>query len=70
MDEPPVFSSPVSMMVVSEAAAVGTDVGSVSAHDPDFINSPVRYNELEFHSASVVKGIFTPPGLVTAQVLV
>ncbi|XP_033182389.1 cadherin-7-like [Anabas testudineus] len=44
MDEPPVFSSPVSMMVVSEAAAVGTDVGSVSAHDPDFINSPVRYS--------------------------
>lgn len=43
VDEPPVFSSSVSRMVISEAAAVGTDVGSVSAHDPDATNSPVRY---------------------------
>ncbi|XP_068565349.1 cadherin-7-like [Cebidichthys violaceus] len=42
VDEPPVFSS-VSRMVVSEAAAVGTDVGSVSAHDPDTTYSPVTY---------------------------
>ncbi|XP_027143313.1 cadherin-7 isoform X2 [Larimichthys crocea] len=44
VDEPPVFSSSVSRMVISEAAAVGTDVGSVSAHDPDATNSPVRYS--------------------------
>ncbi|XP_044076351.1 cadherin-7-like isoform X2 [Siniperca chuatsi] len=44
VDEPPVFSSPVSRMVISEEAAVGTDVGSVSAHDPDATNSPVRYS--------------------------
>lgn len=43
IDEPPVFSSSVSWMVISEAAAVGTDVGSVLAHDPDTINSPIRY---------------------------
>lgn len=42
VDEPPVFSSPVSRMVVSEDAAVGTDVGSVSAHDPDATDNPVR----------------------------
>lgn len=29
-------------MVISEAAAVGTDVGSVLAHDPDATNSPIR----------------------------
>ncbi|XP_050925727.1 cadherin-7 isoform X3 [Lates calcarifer] len=44
VDEPPVFSSSVSRMVISEAAAVGTDVGSVSAKDPDTTNSPVRYS--------------------------
>lgn len=42
VDEPPVFSSSVSRMAVSEAAAVGTDVGSVLAHDPDAANSPIR----------------------------
>lgn len=50
VDEPPIFSSPVSRMVVSEAAAVGTDVGSVSAYDPDTTNSPVRYDGSEFYS--------------------
>ncbi|XP_068998297.1 cadherin-7-like [Embiotoca jacksoni] len=44
VDEPPVFSSSASRMVVSEAAPVGTDVGSVSAHDPDASNSPIRYS--------------------------
>lgn len=42
VDEPPVFSSSVSRMVVSEAATVGTNVGSVAAHDPDATNSPVK----------------------------
>lgn len=43
VDEPPVFHSSVSWMVVSEAAAVGTEVGSVLARDPDATNSPIRY---------------------------
>ena len=44
VNEPPMFSAPVSQMVISEDAAVGTDVGSVSAHDPDSTNSPIRYD--------------------------
>uniref|UniRef100_A0A3P9HNT7 Cadherin domain-containing protein n=1 Tax=Oryzias latipes TaxID=8090 RepID=A0A3P9HNT7_ORYLA len=43
VDEPPVFTPSVSWMMVSEAAPVGTIVGSVSASDPDDSNSPVRY---------------------------
>lgn len=43
VDEPPVFRSSVSRMVVSEAAAVGTEVGSVLARDPDGTGSPIRY---------------------------
>ena len=42
VDEPPVFSPSVSRMVVSEGAPVGGYVGSVSAHDPDVSNSPIR----------------------------
>uniref|UniRef100_A0A665TBC5 Cadherin-7-like n=1 Tax=Echeneis naucrates TaxID=173247 RepID=A0A665TBC5_ECHNA len=44
VDEPPVFLSPVSHMVISEAAAVGSHVGIVSAQDPDNTKSPVRYS--------------------------
>ncbi|MED6240303.1 Cadherin-7 [Ataeniobius toweri] len=43
-DEPPIFSNSVSQMVVSEGAPVGTNIGSVSAHDPDGSNSPIRYS--------------------------
>ncbi|MED6295180.1 hypothetical protein CHARACLAT_029038 [Characodon lateralis] len=43
-DEPPIFSPSVSQMVVSEGAPVGTNIGSVSAHDPDGSNSPIRYS--------------------------
>uniref|UniRef100_A0A8C9VKR4 Cadherin 7a n=1 Tax=Scleropages formosus TaxID=113540 RepID=A0A8C9VKR4_SCLFO len=43
VDEPPVFSSPVSKMVVSEAAKLGTIIGTVSAHDPDSSNSAIRW---------------------------
>lgn len=46
VDEPPVFSSSVSRMVVSEAAPVGTNVGSVAAQDPDATSSPVRLENL------------------------
>ncbi|XDV27338.1 hypothetical protein PO909_030882, partial [Leuciscus waleckii] len=44
VDEPPIFSSPLSKMVVSEAAKVGTIIGTVSALDPDSTNSPIRYS--------------------------
>uniref|UniRef100_A0A3Q4BY03 Cadherin domain-containing protein n=1 Tax=Mola mola TaxID=94237 RepID=A0A3Q4BY03_MOLML len=44
VDEPPVFSSSISEMGISEAAAVGTEVGSLLAHDPDATNSPIRYS--------------------------
>lgn len=42
MNEPPIFSSPLSKMVVSEDARVGTSIGRVSAHDPDVTNSNIR----------------------------
>nr|XP_054593761.1 cadherin-7-like [Nothobranchius furzeri] len=44
VDEPPVFSSSVCRMEISEGAPVGSDVGSVSAQDPDMSNSPIRYS--------------------------
>ncbi|KAI1888894.1 hypothetical protein AGOR_G00173460 [Albula goreensis] len=44
VDEPPVFSTPLSKMVVSEAARVGTIIGTVSAHDPDASSSAIRYS--------------------------
>ncbi|XP_038139526.1 cadherin-7-like isoform X2 [Cyprinodon tularosa] len=42
-DEPPVFSTSVSQVLVSEGVPVGTRVASVSAHDPDGAKSPIRY---------------------------
>ncbi|XP_031235808.1 cadherin-7 isoform X4 [Mastomys coucha] len=44
VDEPPVFSSPLYPMEVSEATQVGHIIGTVAAHDPDSSNSPVRYS--------------------------
>ncbi|XP_033854329.1 cadherin-7-like [Acipenser ruthenus] len=44
VDEPPIFTSPVNRMVVSEAAKVGTIIGTVAAHDPDASNSLIRYS--------------------------
>uniref|UniRef100_A0A3Q0QP89 Cadherin 7 n=1 Tax=Amphilophus citrinellus TaxID=61819 RepID=A0A3Q0QP89_AMPCI len=44
VNEPPVFSTPLSKMVISEDAKVGTSIGRVSAHDPDTSNSPIRYS--------------------------
>lgn len=43
VNEAPVFSPPLSKMVVSEDAKVGTSIGKVSAHDPDTSNSAIRY---------------------------
>ncbi|XP_054876895.1 cadherin-7-like [Poeciliopsis prolifica] len=44
VDEPPVFSKPLSNLNVSEDAKVGTSIGRVSAHDPDNSNSGIRYS--------------------------
>ncbi|KAM4605314.1 cadherin-7a [Polymixia lowei] len=44
VDEPPVFSSLLSRMEVSEETLVGSTLGAVSAHDPDSTNSPIRYS--------------------------
>ncbi|KAA8580598.1 hypothetical protein FQN60_013556 [Etheostoma spectabile] len=44
VNEPPVFSTPLSKMVVSEDARVGTSIGRVSAHDPDTSNNAIRYS--------------------------
>lgn len=42
INEPPVFTTPLSKMVVSEAAKIGTIIGSVSARDPDVTSSSIR----------------------------
>ncbi|XP_072324546.1 cadherin-7-like [Scyliorhinus torazame] len=44
VDEAPKFNSPRYKMSVSEAAKVGSAIGTVSAHDPDTANNPVRYS--------------------------
>ncbi|XP_039982774.1 cadherin-7-like isoform X2 [Xiphias gladius] len=44
VNEPPIFSAPLSKMVVSEDAKVGTSIGRVSAYDPDNSNSAIRYS--------------------------
>ncbi|KAK5878153.1 hypothetical protein CesoFtcFv8_025588 [Champsocephalus esox] len=44
VNEPPVFSTPLSKMVVSEDAKAGTSIGRVSAHDPDNSNNGIRYS--------------------------
>lgn len=43
VDEPPVFLMDYYIMDVYENARVGTEVGAVTARDPDGRNSPVRY---------------------------
>lgn len=42
VDEPPVFSMDYYIMDVYENAHIGTEVGAVTARDPDSKNSPVR----------------------------
>ncbi|XP_035284182.1 cadherin-18-like [Anguilla anguilla] len=43
VDEAPVFSMDYYIMDVYENAEIGTEVGAVTARDPDSTNSPVRY---------------------------
>ncbi|XP_051538700.1 cadherin-7-like [Myxocyprinus asiaticus] len=65
VNEPPVFSNMVSKMVVSEAARVGTVIGSVSACDPDSSSSTIRYSidrntDLErFFNVDSVSGVIS-----------
>ncbi|CAB1452472.1 unnamed protein product [Pleuronectes platessa] len=65
VNEPPVFSSPLSRMVISEDAKVGTSIGRVSAHDPDTSNSAIRYSidrntDLErFFNVDALSGIIS-----------
>ncbi|CAJ1082609.1 cadherin-7-like isoform X2 [Xyrichtys novacula] len=44
VDEPPVFLAALYEWKVPENAAVGTQVGSVSARDTDIVNNPIRYS--------------------------
>lgn len=44
VNEPPVFSARISKIVVSEAARVGSVIGTVSARDPDSSSSAIRYS--------------------------
>uniref|UniRef100_A0A8C6UFP2 Cadherin 7 n=1 Tax=Neogobius melanostomus TaxID=47308 RepID=A0A8C6UFP2_9GOBI len=65
VNEPPVFAAPLSRMVVPEDARVGTSIGRVSAHDPDNINSAIRYSidrntDLErFFNVDALSGIIS-----------
>uniref|UniRef100_W5KWX2 Cadherin 18 n=1 Tax=Astyanax mexicanus TaxID=7994 RepID=W5KWX2_ASTMX len=45
VDEPPVFSMDYYIMDVYENAKIGTEVGAVTAQDPDSKNSPVYFIE-------------------------
>ncbi|KAI1902263.1 hypothetical protein AGOR_G00042900 [Albula goreensis] len=49
VDEPPVFERPSYTLEVKEDARIGAPVGSVSAVDPDFQRSPIRYS-IDRHS--------------------
>ncbi|XP_060796142.1 cadherin-18 isoform X2 [Neoarius graeffei] len=44
VDEPPVFSMDYYILDVYENAKIGTEVGSVTAQDPDSKNSQIRYS--------------------------
>lgn len=44
VDEPPVFSMDYYIMDVYENSPAGTEVGAVTARDPDNRNSPVRWD--------------------------
>ncbi|XP_076868726.1 cadherin-7 isoform X2 [Brachyhypopomus gauderio] len=65
VNEPPVFATALSKMVVSEAARVGTTIGVVSARDPDSANSSIRYSidrntDLErYFNVDAVSGIIS-----------
>ncbi|XP_046880265.1 cadherin-7-like isoform X1 [Hypomesus transpacificus] len=74
VNEPPLFSSPLSKMVVSEDARVGTSIGRVSAHDPDNSNSAIRYSidrntDLErFFNVDALSGVISTAKLLDREV--
>uniref|UniRef100_A0A8C2Z3K7 Cadherin 7 n=1 Tax=Cyclopterus lumpus TaxID=8103 RepID=A0A8C2Z3K7_CYCLU len=60
VNEPPVFSTPLGKMVVSEDARVGTSIGRVSAHDPDTSNNAIRNTDLErFFNVDALSGVIS-----------
>ncbi|XP_061569192.1 cadherin-7a isoform X2 [Cololabis saira] len=73
VNEPPVFSSTLKELVVSEDAKVGTSIGRVSAHDPDTINSSIRYSidrntDLErFFNVDALSGIISTAKLLDRE---
>nr|XP_023671986.1 cadherin-18-like [Paramormyrops kingsleyae]XP_023671987.1 cadherin-18-like [Paramormyrops kingsleyae]XP_023671988.1 cadherin-18-like [Paramormyrops kingsleyae]XP_023671989.1 cadherin-18-like [Paramormyrops kingsleyae]XP_023671991.1 cadherin-18-like [Paramormyrops kingsleyae]XP_023671992.1 cadherin-18-like [Paramormyrops kingsleyae] len=70
VDEPPVFSMDYYILDVYENAPVGTEVGTVTARDPDSTNSPIRYfidsglNKDACFSIDAVTGV-----IMTTQIL-
>uniref|UniRef100_A0A672KZH5 Cadherin 7 n=1 Tax=Sinocyclocheilus grahami TaxID=75366 RepID=A0A672KZH5_SINGR len=59
VNEPPVFSPLISRMVVSEAARVGTVIGTVSARDPDSYSID-RNTDLErFFNVDALTGVIS-----------
>ncbi|XP_078274735.1 cadherin 22 [Rhinoraja longicauda] len=44
IDEPPEFTLQANVIDVQEDARVGSVIGSITARDPDLINSPIRYS--------------------------
>ncbi|XP_061821220.1 cadherin-7a isoform X1 [Nerophis lumbriciformis] len=73
VDEPPVFSTPLSKMSVSEDARVGTSIGRVSAHDPDTSNNGIRYSidrntDMErFFNVDALSGIISTAKLLDRE---
>ncbi|XP_054622011.1 cadherin-7a [Dunckerocampus dactyliophorus] len=73
VDEPPVFSAPLSKMSVSEDVRVGTSIGRVSAHDPDTSNSGIRYSidrntDMErFFNVDALSGIISTAKLLDRE---
>uniref|UniRef100_A0A8C6VRJ6 Cadherin 7 n=1 Tax=Nothobranchius furzeri TaxID=105023 RepID=A0A8C6VRJ6_NOTFU len=60
VNEPPIFSSPLNKMVVSEDAKVGTSIGRVSAHDPDTSSSAIRNTDLDrFFNVDALSGVIS-----------
>ncbi|XP_034022662.1 cadherin-7a [Thalassophryne amazonica] len=73
VNEPPIFSTPFTKMVVLEDAKVGTSIGRVFAHDPDNSNSAIRYSidrntDLErFFNVDALSGIISTAKLLDRE---
>uniref|UniRef100_A0A671P537 Cadherin-12 n=1 Tax=Sinocyclocheilus anshuiensis TaxID=1608454 RepID=A0A671P537_9TELE len=70
VDEPPVFSMDYYIMEVYENTRVGTEVGAVTARDPDSKNSPVRLEDMINKDKAVYFDIESISGVIrTTQLL-